>query len=263
VRKPRWFEAKEKQDTEQAREKERWKGEHILQAFIDELGEEPKPAPKLGGLIPSVPIRRSSDTYRHWIASPYPDPVTITAAEFQKAFSKMGAVVQQPGNAYTMSSWPKKKITDIQIDHTYEAVDVTSISDPFRRTMPGVERIRCTDQDGYPVPDDLQAKVERAWRQGMVTEEVIRRLIDEYNNGPVPEAKGPLPGHFQGCQYLGSDHFACTCQPPTLTGRVLAWKCICCDHPVADEQYGLCEMCQAHQDSYDAQVEADHEAALV
>jgi hypothetical protein len=257
VRKPRWFEAKEKQDTEQAREKERWKGEHIIQAFIDELGEEPKP--KITEIFPTVPIQRNS-VYKSFSVPP-PDLGT-TIEEAKKAFALMSRQMTATGNAFTKRSWPKK-ITDIQIEHTYDPVDVTSISDPFRRTMPGVERIRCTDQDGYPVPDDLQAKVERAWRQGMVTEEVIRRLIDEYNNGPVPEAKGPLPGHFQGCQYLGSDHFACTCQPPTLTGRVLAWKCICCDHPVADEQYGLCEMCQAHQDSYDAQVEADHEAALV
>lgn len=69
-------------------------------------------------------------------------------------------------------------------------------------------------------------------------------------------------GHKDRCMYVGSHSYACTCQPPTVWGRTLLWRCDCCEQPAAPVQYGLCAMCESHQYDPPWKAEAEHEVSL-
>lgn len=91
-------------------------------------------------------------------------------------------------------------------------------------------------------------------KTGTVYQEALERATKIFQTGK-------MLGHRFTCLYDGTHEYACTCQPPTAWGRVLLWHCDCCGHPLSPMQYGLCDLCHAHQYDPPVKARADHEAA--
>jgi hypothetical protein len=59
-----------------------------------------------------------------------------------------------------------------------------------------------------------------------------------------------IPGHHRICNYARSGgHFKqpCTCQPPTLWGLTMEWKCDCCGLARAANYLNVCQDCLGHE----------------
>lgn len=158
----------------------------------------------------------------------------------------------------------RKRITNLELVFAPDMVEITTIDDPFPQYTQGKVIREWRDQDGEPVHPELYRRLEMTGEE-VYGQEKIQAIIDEWNaeaekSGPKPLSELPW-GHHEVCPYRGSHHFPCTCQPPTVFGEDQRWYCDCCEEPRAMIQYGLCEMCEAHQYSDGRQADLEHEAA--
>lgn len=183
-----------------------------------------------------------------------------SARQFEKALS--GIYDSMTVSSDSAKYWFRlnKKVTSVTIITEPTEVDVTSFSESVKQVVPGSPEVRILDQDGDEVPDELAHRIKSMDWSDSGREEKLREILATWNDGDPEMKNAPLPGHRQGCQYLGTHHYACTCQPPTLFERELLWQCDCCGHPRADQQYGLCDVCEGHEYSDPKQAEFDHEA---
>jgi hypothetical protein len=272
-KKPKWFESKEKADTEKAREKERWKGEHAIQDMIDELGEDAdaiRPQSQfqsihhpMGGVIQVSP-----EALNVWGASA--DEVKRQYEQFNKSLQQATVTLNmKPDKSFydaMMKGFSVKKITAINFERTPNWVDIANPSDLVPRYAVGAEELILTDQDGDALPRELEEKVRKlvlsnAGEMDQWVTTKLHELLAEHNEGPAPKKK-TVSGHKSGCQYRGTHHWACTCQPSTIFGESLSWHCDCCERAAADIQYGLCDLCRSHQYGSKDQQDADHETFL-
>jgi hypothetical protein len=149
----------------------------------------------------------------------------------------------------------RKKITSVTVTVSQEPFDSYSYGGVERHiSRPWSQDIRYTDQDGHPIPAELQKQLEQlsSWD---ASRDQVQAVLDRWNNDSIPRPSG----HKPSCVYIGNHDYSCSCQPPTIFGPTDTWHCECCERPRATERYGLCDLCDEHQYSQ-ARAEADHDA---
>lgn len=259
-RKSRWI------DDDKAREQHERDRKQILDNLFPEKVEEMDE--KLKKLDNSIFDSLSRDMKQ--VSNDFAQVYTgITMTEAQKRFDDLQRLFMEQtkyGSSYFKAvnedARAQKKITGVTVWTEASPVETTTWNDTTSTFMPGNYDIQMKDQDGEPLHPDLERKIRGLVEMGKATSPDIQRILAEWNHGKMSagdaEGSHPPQGHLKRCPYRGTHHFACTCQPPTFRGEVLLWHCDCCGFPLASVQYGLCDLCKAHEYDQPDLVKLDH-----
>jgi hypothetical protein len=207
--------------------------------------------------LPHKSNRRHSDHLHADLTARFPS---------KDQWDRMMAIFKSPGDLNGLSiDGGRKVITDIQHEWGTDDVDVTSITDPVRKYVPGNKWHSWNDQDGVPLPKPLERRLEAEASSGTLSDERAVEILNQWNNSTVDWDKtveDGRKGHRSTCLYDGSHTWACTCQEQWVLGAQtpnFRWLCVCCEQARATTQYSLCALCMGHQDSTASTVDLEHQ----